>query len=132
MHKEEAKISNPIEEMPPMKMKKSWFKFIGWPELFLTTSESVLGVIATILAAIGINIISERIFPKILSPYVTVLVIILSVGVGLGTVFYFANYLSRRQIKKRKEELKAVREKEKEFFQSIESDVEALLKEESH
>jgi hypothetical protein len=120
------------KEMFPMKTKKSRFKFIEWTAIFPTAIVSVLAVIVTILAGIGLNIISELYFLNIPSAFLTIMVIVLSIGVGLGSVFYLASYLYRRQTQKRKEELKAVREKEKDFFQSIESDVEALLKEESH
>ena len=83
----------------------------------------------SVLIVHSIDFLSTKIFSIIPSAYLTILVIVVSAGIGLGTVFYLAINLYQRQARDKHLALKALREKEKEFFQSIETDIASLLSE---
>jgi len=125
MNTEDDKVASSAKKMPPEKPSRPRAQFIEWTQILA----AVLSMIATIVAGIGSNILSSRILPMIPPAYLTVLVIVLSAGVGLGTVSYIVIKLYRRQVQERHLMLEELRFRERRFFQSIEPDIATLLEE---
>ena len=92
----------------------------------------LISMIISIASLVGFEMIFSKNFFQIPSEFVEVLATVMSIFIGVGTFFYLAMYLYRRQVKERIEAHKALREREKELFQNIDSDIEILLKEGSH
>ena len=96
---------------------------------FTQICAAIVSLGATIIAAIGSDLLMSWIGSALLSQYLTILVIILSAGIGLGIVFYLAANLYQRQMRKRRLLLVNLLQREKEFFQIIEADITTLLEE---
>lgn len=125
MNTEEEKEVISAEKTPPERLGKPWEQFVGWSQIL----GAVASLIATVVALVSGDFLSTKIFSIIPSAYLTILVIVVSASIGLGTVFYLAINLYQRQAREKHLALEALREKEKEFFQSIETDIASLLSE---
>jgi len=103
------------------KKRSRWESVIQWTEIL----SALLSLIATIIAGISVNLLSDLIAPRI----PTSLVVAFSIALGVIIILYIAVYLYRRQTKIRQLAISELREVEKSFFASVESEISALLSE---
>lgn len=122
---EEKKTVEASNKPTPKKAARPWLVFLEWTQVLA----AILSLLATIVAGIGSDLLSSRLVSALPSQYLTALVIILSAGIGLGTVFYLAVSLYQRQVRQRQLLLDNLVQKEKDFFQIIETDITTLLEE---
>jgi hypothetical protein len=128
MNAEDDKVVNAAEEMPPEKPTIP---------LFQTRLGNIARVANFLIATIAVsavggivsNLLAESFSLKIAPEYVRVFALVLSGSIGLGAASYAIIKLYQRQVDERESRATAVWYSERQFFDIVSDDVDALLEE---